>query len=126
MTYEVLVEGGFTARHGIRLPDGSVEPSHAHDWRVTVRFVGSQLDDCGMLVDFRDLKSDLEEVTARFDQADLNKSPAMQGLNPTAEHVAKVVFEAMFRRHDGDNRLHSVRVMEAPGCTAVYRQGESG
>ena len=126
MTYEVLVEGGFTARHGIRLPDGSVEPSHAHDWRVTVRFVGSQLDDCGMLVDFRDLKSDLDEVTAPFDQADLNRSPVMQGLNPTAEHVAKVIFETMSRRRHGDKRFHSVRVMEAPGCTAVYGRGDRG
>jgi hypothetical protein len=52
MVYEVLVESSFVARHGIRLPDGTVEPDHEHDWRVTARFIGEELDDCGLLVDF--------------------------------------------------------------------------
>jgi 6-pyruvoyltetrahydropterin/6-carboxytetrahydropterin synthase len=124
MWYEVLLEGGFTARHGIRLPDGRVEPSHAHDWRVTVCFRGSQLDECGLLVDFDAVRADLKQVLARFEQTDLNQCPAMGGLNPTAEQVAKVIFEAMGQRWERDGRLHRVRVTEAPGCTAVYGRGE--
>ena len=126
MTYEVHVEGGFTARHGIRMPDGSVEPAHAHDWGVTVRFVGDELEECGLLVDFVAVKSDLNAVLAPFEQADLTRCPQMRGLNPTAEHVAKVIFEAMLRRWDGDERLHSVAVTEAPGCVAVYGRGGRG
>lgn len=126
MMYEVLVEGGFTARHGIRLPDGSVEPSHVHDWRATVRFMGPELDTCGLLVDFEVVKSDLDAVLACFDQADLNHVPEMGGLNPTAEHVAKVIFEAMLHRWNNDDRLHGVMVTEAPGCTVVCGRSGNG
>ena len=124
MTYEILVDGGFTARHGIRLPDGDVEPGHAHTWQVRVRFVGSELDECGRLVDFEVVKADLDEVCARLDQSDLNTNPAMRNLNPTAEYVARIIFEAMLQRWDRDQRLCSAQVTEAPGCTAVYGCGE--
>ena len=120
MMYEVLVEGGFTARHGVRLPDGNIEPLHTHDWGVTVRFAGRELDECGLLVNFDAVKSALNAVLARFEHTDLNQNPAMCGLNPTAEHVAKVIFEAMLQRWNGDERLRSVRVSEAPHAAAVY------
>ena len=124
MIYEVLVESGFTARHGIHLTDGTVEPTHAHDWRVTVQFVGPELQECGLLVDFEAVKSDLDAVLARLDGTDLNRCPAMGGLNPTAELVAKVIFEGMLQRRGDHERLYSVTVTEAPGCAAVYRRGE--
>ena len=126
MMYEILVEGGFTARHALRLPDGRVEPAHAHEWRVTVHFVGRELDECGLLVDFEAVKSNLDDVLARFDHQDLNCCPSLHGLNPSAEHVAKVIFEATLQRWNGDERLHGVTVTEARGCVAVYRRGEHG
>ena len=120
MVYEVLVNGGFTARHGIRLPDGTVEPPHAHDWRVTVRYAGTELDEYGLLIDFEAVKSDLEAVVAEFEGVDLDNAPIMRGLNPTAEHVARVVFDEMSRRGSGVSHLFGVRVTEADGCVAGY------
>jgi 6-pyruvoyltetrahydropterin/6-carboxytetrahydropterin synthase len=119
MTYEVAVESGFTARHGIRLPDGTVEPGHTHDWRVTVRFTGTELDECGLLVDFEAIKAELKEILASLEGTNLNANPALRGMNPTAECVAKVILEAMLERRATDPRLVAVQVMEAPGCLAV-------
>ncbi|MCK4658962.1 MAG: 6-carboxytetrahydropterin synthase [Phycisphaerae bacterium] len=125
MTYEILVEDTFTARHAVHMPDGTVEPAHTHNWRVVVRFVGLVLDECGLLIDFEAAKSDLHHVLREFEGADLNHCPAMQGLNPTAEHVARVIFDAILRKRDGDERLYRVMVTEAPGCTAGYgRHGD--
>ena len=122
MVYEVTVEASFVARHGIRLPDGTVEPSHEHDWRVTARFVGSQLDACGLLVDFDAVKAALVQVLAPLRGADLNRTPALHGLNPTAENVAHVILEGLFERCGRDPRLFSVTVTEAPGCAAVCQR----
>jgi len=126
MVYEVLVESGFVARHAVRLPNGTVECVHEHDWRVTVRFVDAELDECGLLIDFGVAKSDLDHVLAQFDQTDLNRNPTVRGLNPTAEHVAKLVFEGLLEHCGDPDRLQSVRVSEAPGCAAVYGRGERG
>ena len=120
MVYEVLVDAEFTARHGIRLPDGTVEPSHAHAWRVTVRYAGAELDECGLLIDFEAVKSDLGELVAELNGADLDAAPIMRGLSPTAEHVARVIFDEMSKRGGGVDRLCGVRVTEAAGCVAGY------
>ncbi|MCP4591436.1 MAG: 6-carboxytetrahydropterin synthase [bacterium] len=122
MTYEVLVDSGFDARHGICLPDGTIEPAHTHRWEVTVKLVSSRLDSCGLVADFDAVRADLEAVLGRLDDTDLNNNPRMRGLNPTAEHVARVVFEALLERRGGDPSLFSIKVTEAPGCAVVYRR----
>jgi 6-pyruvoyltetrahydropterin/6-carboxytetrahydropterin synthase len=125
MVYEITVESSFVARHGIELPNGTVEPAHEHDWHVTARFVGSGLDSCGLLVDFDVVKAALDAVLAPLRGADLNHAPALDGLNPTAEFVARTIFEDLFEKCGRDERLFSVTVTEAPGCSACYRRPHS-
>ena len=126
MTYEVLVEGAFIARHAVRLPDGTVESSHEHNWRVTVRFVGTELDECGLLIDFGAAKLELDRVIARFDRTDLNRNPALGGLSPTTEHLAQLILEGMPEHHGGRARIQSVMVTEAAGCAAVCGHNARG
>ena len=45
--YELVIERNFFAWHGLRLYDGSFEPSHAHDWRVLVAVRADELDSIG-------------------------------------------------------------------------------
>lgn len=125
MVYEISVESSFVAQHGIRLPNGTVEPTHKHVWQVTVRFIGDQLDACGLLVDFDDVKAALAQVLGPVQGADLNQSALLNGLNPTAENVALTLFDALYERCGRDKRLSGVEVTEAPGCTATYRRPRS-
>lgn len=118
--YEVSVEAVFSASHRLRLANGELEPPHGHDWRVTATFAGNELDGIGVLVDFIAAEARLREVTAGLHHTDLNNCPAMRGLNPSAEHVARVIFEAMSADESLRETLHRVRVTEAPGCTATY------
>jgi 6-pyruvoyltetrahydropterin/6-carboxytetrahydropterin synthase len=93
--YEVSVEADFSAAHRLRLADGSLEPPHGHDWHVTATFAGDGLDGVGLLVDFVAAEARLRAVVGRLHHTDLNECPAMRGLNPSAEHVARVIFELM-------------------------------
>ncbi len=119
--YEVSVEAVFSAAHQLRLYDGSLEPLHGHDWRVTVTFAGAELDDVGLLVDFVAAEARLNDVLKRFHHTDLGEVPVMRGLNPTAEHVARVIYDCMAQDDRLEPALDRVRVTEAPGCTATYR-----
>ena len=99
--FEVEVSGKFVAAHQLRLRDGTLEPPHEHDWRVTATFAGETLDEAGMLVDFTDVKRRLDELLAKN----------------VAAHVAEYMADGL----PEGVALASVAVEEAPGCVARCR-----
>lgn len=116
--YTVIVEGAFSALHQVRLGDGTLEPPHGHDWLVRAHFARSELDEAGMVVDFSKAQSALRSVLAGLDHADLNSHKGLAGKNPTAEVVARYVFDRVSER--GPSVLRRIEVTEAPGCVATY------
>lgn len=114
--YHVTVEEGFNAMHQLRLPDGTIEPLHGHDWRVRVRCVRHELDAHGMVVDFEDLRRRVRSALEPLHHSHLNLHPAMRGAAPTAEAVARCIFDALAA--GGLDGLADVEVAEAPGCWA--------
>ena len=119
--YSVRVETSFCATHRVRLPDGTVEPSHGHDWRVRAYFTGAELDDKDMIVDFDAARETLCAVAAALNHADLNNIKAFRDRNPTAEVVARYMFEQV--RERGFPQVCRVEVTEAPGCVASFEDG---
>ncbi len=118
--YECRVQAGFSAAHQLRLADGALEPVHGHDWKVEVVFRGALLDRTGVLVDFIAAEKALHQVVAVLDHTSLNECPGRLGLNPTAEHVARWIFDKLRERMGAEAPPAAVYVTEAPGCVAAY------
>lgn len=118
--FEVSVEAGFSASHRLRLYDGELEPPHGHDWRVTATFRGDALDSIGVLVDFVEAQKQVDEIAAQLHHTDLGDNPLLAGQNPSAEIVAKTIFDALRQSPQLASMLHGVKVTEAPGCAATY------
>lgn len=118
--YSIIIESGFCALHRVQLPDGSWEPPHGHDWLVRVCVSRRELDERAMVVDFHDAQNALRTVLAELHMADLNASPALGGQSPTAETIARHVFERITRETLPGVRIRRVEVTEALGCTAVF------
>jgi 6-pyruvoyltetrahydropterin/6-carboxytetrahydropterin synthase len=120
--YEVSVDGSFSARHAIRLPNGKLEEPHGHTWRVTATFGGRSLHEpAGVLVDFLRIRAALDEIVRQLEGADLNELPAFGGKGASAERVAKFLAEALADRMEADGeKLCGLAVTEAPGCVATY------
>jgi 6-pyruvoyltetrahydropterin/6-carboxytetrahydropterin synthase len=116
--YTVVVEARFSAAHRVRMPDGQLEPLHGHEWHVRAHFTRAGLDETGMVVDFCEAESALQTAVEPFDHCDLNEHAALAGLNPTAEIVAKHLFDRI--KASGRGSIRRVEVTEAPGCTAIY------
>lgn len=123
--YTCRVEAGFSAVHQLALADGSVEPLHGHDWKVQTVFAGPNLDASGMLVDFVAAQTALTQLLQQFHHRQLNGLPLMGGLNPTAENVARVIFERLQQALPGAP-LTAVYVEESPGCVAGFASGSHG
>jgi len=120
--FTIGVETHFNASHQLILPDGSKEPLHSHDWVVTAAVSGEKLDDMGVVMDFRALTEMVENVTADLDNTALGKIEHFRRNNPSAENVAKYIYDKIRVELPNEVELQSIEVVEEPGCSAKFAE----
>lgn len=122
MTYQITIEKVFAASHALRLPDGSYEPTHGHNWPVRITVGSDQLDAMDCVMDFHELERIVDGILAPFQTAHLNDVPPFsQGTNPSAERVAEHIGRTVAAKLPAHAAMLETSVGEAPGCTAYYR-----
>ena len=123
--YTLQVEGAFEAAHQVKGYPGKCARLHGHNWRIVAQVRGTELDDLGMLIDFKDVKAALKESLDRFDHRFLNElAPFKDGVNPTAENLARLIYKE-FGAHEifaGNASLYGVTVYETPGSCVTYTE----
>ncbi len=122
MPYQITLRRGFCAAHQLRLADGSLEPLHGHNWavRLVVARVDGGLDGIGTVHDFHDVERRLDEIVKPLHNTHLNEVSPFGELNPTTEHVAWHIGEAL--QLPPELRVVEVEVWETPGCSATWRR----
>ncbi|MHB0997804.1 MAG: 6-carboxytetrahydropterin synthase QueD [Armatimonadota bacterium] len=116
--YELTVESQFDSAHNLRGYEGPCESLHGHTYRVQVCYKGSDLNELGILVDFKKLRSELKEILAYLDHRYLNELPEFHIINPTAENIAKFVYQRM--RSSIGIGISLATVWETPTSSASY------
>lgn len=116
--YEVIVEQTFAAAHALRNYHGSCEKTHGHNFRVEITVVGNQVDEAGMLVDFIDLKRDMDKVVMRLDHTFLNEIEPFTTVSPSAENIAKHIYDEIGKL----TPVSCVRVWETNEMSATYHE----
>ena len=120
--YEQTAELQFDAAHSLRGYDGKCARLHGHGYRVQVTIEGSELDDLGMLIDFRRVKATCREIVDELDHAHLNELPAFRQTNPTCENLARHLCERLSEVLDDERvRVACVTVWETPTSAVTYR-----
>lgn len=90
--YIVAVQQELIAQHYLIGGDfGTENHPHSHHYRVEARLTGSELDAHGFLVDIDLLKAVLAAAAGRFRDRTLNELPEFAGLNPSIEHLCRVL-----------------------------------
>ena len=119
--FDISVNTHFAGAHHLRDYPGNCEHPHGHNWKVTVTVRASRLDELGMGIDFKVLKQIVNEVIDTLDHRDLNLLPAFRDKNPSSEHIAEFLFDALQDRLSHDRyRLYSVTVMETDNSGLTY------
>jgi len=121
--FELTIEETFAAGHALRNYHGKCENVHGHNYRCQVSVEGAALDDIGLLVDFVELKRVVHTVLDRMDHQWLNEFPPFDKLNPSAENMARYIYEeiaAALQAREGV-RLASVRLWETDTASVTYR-----
>ncbi|HSV26791.1 MAG TPA: 6-carboxytetrahydropterin synthase [Sedimentisphaerales bacterium] len=118
--FRITVEKRFRASHGLRLPAGSRENLHSHDWLVRACVAADSLDAMGLVMDFEKLGRIMDDIIQPLAGSELEALRVFRDVNCSAENVAEYIFKAIEPRLDRRVRLDAVEVMESPGCLAKY------
>ena len=108
--YYVSTKVHFDAAHHLVGYKGNCGRCHGHRWEVECLVYGDKLKN-GILVDFKDIKKKLNPILKKLDHHDLNK---VVKFNPTAENLAKYIFDKMWPL------VCQVKVWESPDSFAAY------
>jgi len=119
--YELTVTDHFDAAHALRGYPGECRALHGHTWDVEVTVAADKVDEIGIVYDFKDLKGDLRRALADYDHAYLNEVAPFTDLSPTAENLARVLYERIVQSVDARVRVVEVSVWESPVAKLTYR-----
>jgi 6-pyruvoyltetrahydropterin/6-carboxytetrahydropterin synthase len=140
--FTVSVETHFRASHQLDLPpdEGSLsrrrrpaskdsgstgtEPEHYHNWLVTANVSSNKLDSRGVVMDFHKLRAVVDNIVAQFDNTALNKTDYFRQNIPSAENVAKYIYEKLEPKLPKGVKLRNITVIEEPGCSAKFAPAE--
>jgi len=121
--FEITIEETFAAGHALRNYRGKCENVHGHNYRCRVTVEGEELDHIGLLVDFVELKRVVHSVLDRMDHQWLNDWPPFDKINPSAENMAKFIYDevcAGIGTRPGV-RIARVKLWETDTSSAEYR-----
>ncbi len=119
--YELMIRSNFAAAHQLREIGGNCEQLHGHTWRVEVFLQGEELEEKGILMDFRAVKSIVKKWIDKLDHHYLND--VLEGMNPTTENLARYLFD----RLEGsicskEVKLSKIRVWESDDACVSYEK----
>jgi 6-pyruvoyltetrahydropterin/6-carboxytetrahydropterin synthase len=131
--FRVTREIDFCYGHRLLNYDGKCRHLHGHNGRAVIVLESSKLDSRGMVLDFSDIKQvvshwidetlDHRMILCRDDPAvpvlkKLGEPLHLIDANPTAENIAKLIFEFTRQREFPVVETH---LWETPRCYATYR-----
>lgn len=122
--FTVAVRRDFIAQHFLIGGDwGPENDLHSHHYVAEVQLQGEQLDMHGYLVDITDIERALEALISRYRDQTLNELPEFIGLNPSLEHLARLLGRALAGHLRAPNLTGlTVQIWEHPAAWASYSQ----
>ena len=120
--YSVAVRRNFIANHFLTGGDwGPENERHAHHYVVETRFSGPELDHHGYLVDICEIEAVLDALVEGYRDKTLNRLAVFEGLNPSLEHFARIIWQAISDQLQASNiKSMTVTIWENDIAWAAY------
>jgi len=113
----------FASAHSLRDYPGDCSRLHGHNWQVEVMVSSQVLDESGIAIDFREIKKQTKAVVKRLDHQYLNEIMPFDVLNPTAENIAKYLFDEIgILINDENVKVKEVLIWETPRSAVTYSE----
>ena len=123
ISYFVTRETSFSAAHLLRNYQGECSKLHGHNWRVQVTVKACELDELGMVIDFKALDTMIKSVIEWLDHRFINEVAPFDKLNPTSENLALYIFSELSKKLNNEIRsVFEVKVWETEKSCATVRK----
>jgi 6-pyruvoyltetrahydropterin/6-carboxytetrahydropterin synthase len=128
--FEISVKRRFAAAHRLEGYGGECAALHGHTWTVEVLAAGRQLDQFGMLVDFKVIKEMVDSIISELDHTYLNDLACFscrggKKVNPTAENMAVYIYGRVkeeLQKKAPAASVRGVKIWESSDASAFYRE----
>ena len=121
--YTLKVVSDFAAAHALRGYAGECSQLHGHNWKVEEEVVATTLDEVGMGIDFKAIKTAAKEALARLDHRHLNEVKPFDAVNPTAENIAAYLYRQLSGSLNGERtRVGAVTLWETERACVRYSE----
>lgn len=118
--YRTFIETDFSAAHQLHGYPGHCGRLHGHTWKVRVEVETDQIDDIGIGLDFKKLKSIANNVLEPLDHHHINQIPPFDKENPTAENLSRYLYREIQKRIPSGVRMIQVLVWESEHYAVGY------
>ena len=122
-SYKLKTITEFASAHTLRDYPGACSRMHGHNWKVELEVVASSLDDMGMAVDFKKMKTVANEVGDVLDHRYLNDIEPFTNINPTAENIAAYMYHEISTRLNSDTiKVFALTLWETDRASVRYSE----
>ena len=122
-SYLLKVVTEFASAHTLRDYPGACSRMHGHNWKLELEVLATGLDEIGMGIDFRKMKTAANEVGDRLDHRYLNDLEPFTELNPTAENIAAYMYREIAARLNSETvSVNAVTLWETDRACVRYSE----
>ena len=124
--FRIKVLSEFSSAHALRGYVGDCARVHGHNWKVEAELDCNKLNDIGIAVDFKNLKSMLKEIITPYDHQLLNELEPFDKINPTAENVAALFYNKLKQllASNNDVTLKAITIWETDRSSIRYFEND--
>ena len=118
--YRITVNDYFSSAHMLRGYKGKCEKLHGHNWKVEIEIEGEELDDIGLLIDFKDIKKILADSIEFLDHKLINDIEPFDKINPSSEQISKFLHERIGNMLPEKINIVKTSIWESENSKASY------
>lgn len=94
-SYILKILADFASAHTLRDYPGDCSRMHGHNWKIEVEVTATALNEHGMGMDFKTIKTATRALAKTLDHRYLNDIPPFDTVNPTAENIAQYFYQSL-------------------------------
>lgn len=124
-TYYLTIKEHFDAAHSLYGYPGPCSELHGHTWEIEVTVCGRKLDEIDLVYDFKSLKDDVRAILVDYDHHHLNEVKPFDKISPTAENIARIIYDRLAQAMDPRVKVYEVAVWESPIARVAFRPDDA-
>jgi 6-pyruvoyltetrahydropterin/6-carboxytetrahydropterin synthase len=122
-TYTLKILADFASAHTLREYPGDCSRMHGHNWKLEVEVTASTLNEHGMGMDFKTIKTATRKLAKTLDHRYLNDIPPFDTVNPTAENIAQYFYQNLSKTINIDTaKISGVTLWETDRACVRYSE----